>query len=655
MENPENLLDDFALVAPGQLRSPTQATVLFNAAGLAAASFRFPQGASAVTPQRSSGLSPAIVLLAIAVLGLVFVGLVVTASFTVLAQRRLRSIGMISSLGAADRDVGFVMVANGVFVGVSGALIGAIVGLAIWIAYAPRLATSAHHTVSWTHLPWWAIAATLILAIVTAVLAAPRPARAIAGVSAAVSALSGRPAPPRPVHRTALPGLCLLVLGPLLLAFSGGWGGNSGKDLLFQLGGIAACAAGLLLLGPLAITGLRLIAGRPPVAVRIALRDLVRYRSRSGAALAATSFAVLIAVLVVLLATGRFADPIDYTGPNLASNQLVVYAPGFGPSAGGGGAIPSGSNTWRQPVSGLQRRAKAIAAELGSHDLLPLESSNGVFLQGKASTGTAVNMYVATPELLRHYGIDPSSISPDTVLITSRRGLADLSGLQLVYGPPPSNAAPSGPLGRVKLSTITNPSIQSFAELPTWASTPNLLLTPYAVRKLKLDTAPTAWLIQTPESLDAFQINGAQQTALSANMTVETKSNAASLDQLRTYATVAGMLLAFGVLAMTVGLIRGETQGELRTLTAMGASSNVRRTIAGTTAGSMALLGALLGTAVAYLATVAFFRSQLSERMSQVPTLDLVLILVGLPVIATVGGWLFAGREAPAIARQPIE
>ena len=66
-------------------------------------------------------------------------------------------------------------------------------------------------------------------------------------------------------------------------------------------------------------------------------------------------------------------------------------------------------------------------------------------------------------------------------------------------------------------------------------------------------------------------------------------------------------------------------------------------------------MGALPGTGVAYLAMVAFFRSQLSERMGQVPTLDLELILVGLPLIATLGSWLFAAREAPGIARQPIE
>jgi putative ABC transport system permease protein len=56
----------------------------------------------------------------------------------------------------------------------------------------------------------------------------------------------------------------------------------------------------------------------------------------------------------------------------------------------------------------------------------------------------------------------------------------------------------------------------------------------------------------------------------------------------------------------------------------------------------------------AYAALLAWHRSDLSP-LSNVPTLDLVVIVVGLPVIATVGGWLLAGGEPPALARQPFE
>jgi putative ABC transport system permease protein len=38
-----------------------------------------------------------------------------------------------------------------------------------------------------------------------------------------------------------------------------------------------------------------------------------------------------------------------------------------------------------------------------------------------------------------------------------------------------------------------------------------------------------------------------------------------------------------------------------------------------------------------------------------VPVDDLIVIVVGLPLVGTIGGWLLAGREPPAIARQPLE
>jgi putative ABC transport system permease protein len=202
---------------------------------------------------------------------------------------------------------------------------------------------------------------------------------------------------------------------------------------------------------------------------------------------------------------------------------------------------------------------------------------------------------------------------------------------------------------------VDDPKIQTLSRLPTDTSDPNLLITPHAVDLLKVEVTPAGWLIQTAQPLNAAQVNAARQTAAAAGMTIETKSQAPSLSQLRNYATVAGILLALAVLAMTVGLIRSETAGDLRTLAANGASARTRRGITGATAGALGLLGALLGTAVAYITTIALFRSQLSERMGQVPVLDLVLVVVGLPVVATVGSWLLAGREPPAIARQPIE
>ena len=96
---------------------------------------------------------------------------------------------------------------------------------------------------------------------------------------------------------------------------------------------------------------------------------------------------------------------------------------------------------------------------------------------------------------------------------------------------------------------------------------------------------------------------------------------------------------------MTVGLIRSETANDLRTLAATGASSTTRRTLTGATAGALALLGAVLGTAGAYAALLAWHRSDLSP-LGRVPVVNLIVILVGLP--ADRHRRRLAARRAPA-------
>jgi hypothetical protein len=38
-----------------------------------------------------------------------------------------------------------------------------------------------------------------------------------------------------------------------------------------------------------------------------------------------------------------------------------------------------------------------------------------------------------------------------------------------------------------------------------------------------------------------------------------------------------------------------------------------------------------------------------------VPVVDLAVIVVGLPIIAGVGGWLLAGHEPAGVARRPLD
>ncbi len=63
----------------------------------------------------------------------------------------------------------------------------------------------------------------------------------------------------------------------------------------------------------------------------------------------------------------------------------------------------------------------------------------------------------------------------------------------------------------------------------------------------------------------------------------------------------------------------------------------------------------MLGSAVAFAAVAAWAPGSLAGTLAHVPWVDVLLILAGLPVLAAVVGWLFAGRQPPVISRQPLE
>ncbi|MDP9074890.1 MAG: FtsX-like permease family protein, partial [Actinomycetota bacterium] len=282
VENPLDLLDQFALVAPGQVNPPANVSIFVNAGRQTWQSFRLPSGRGLDINARGTASQAAAeaLVLVMATIGLLFVGLLAVAGFAVIAQRRLRSLGMLSSLGATDRHVRLVMLANGAAVGLTSAVIGAAVGLVAWLALAPSLQSTVAHRIDRFHLPWWAIVADLALAVMTAVAAAWWPARAVARIPI-VAALSGRPPRPQPPRRFAAAGGLLLGAGLVLLAFA------YQHRAPFIISGTIATTVGLLLMAPLAVQGVGRLAGWSPIAVRLALRDLARFQARSGAALGA--------------------------------------------------------------------------------------------------------------------------------------------------------------------------------------------------------------------------------------------------------------------------------------------------------------------------------------------------------------------------------
>ena len=663
--NPQNLVDEFALVVPGQVTAPSQVTVLFDAHGVPPHKI----GPNVSTPHSASSgnvLNPETIVLALATIGMLLIALVGIGGFTVLAQRRLRSMGLLAAQGATGTNIRLVVRANGVLVGILGAVAGFVLGLAAWLAYRPSVETDAHHSIRAFQLPWTVIGVAMALAVIATYFAASRPARAITRIPV-VTALSGRPAPPRQVHRSALPGLLLLGGAAVLFAYSGTTNGNGTGSLALVLGFVAMIAA-VILLAPACLTLLARLGRRAPIAPRLALRDLARYRARSGSALAAITLGVLIAVLVSVLSAQRFGNVLDYAGPNVASDQLIVYTPN-GPYGGGGpGSGPSGPVT-ASTLASMAKAAHGIAAALGSHEVVQLESAGASLNHAAAGRQWSGPVYVATPQLLRAFGIAASQVSPRADILSMRPGLSGITKMQLIYGAGQGgHIGPGGGNGPgsqqsfpcPKNQCLANPVIQEISALPSGTSAPDTVITEHAISTLHLQPSVTAdgWLIQTAAPPTAAQITNARLAAAAAGLTIETKNSIPSVRVIISWATVFGIVLALGILAMTLGLIRSETAGDLRTLAATGASGWTRRMLTAVTAGALGLAGAVLGTVAAYTAAIGYAWDNKLDGLSEltsVPTTSLLLILVGMPLAAAAAGWLLAGREPDALARQPLE
>jgi putative ABC transport system permease protein len=656
VENPGDLDDEFALTALSDAGPPASVTMLVRASRERATALPGGYGGRlesrpachavlCLTPGQSERTTAAAGVLGLATVVLLLVALIAAAGFVVIAQRRLRQLGMLAAIGATQRHLRLVLLANGATVGAIAAVAGTALAATGWIAVAPRLETAAGHRIDRFDLPWWLIGAGMLLAVVTATAAAWWPARTVARIPVTL-ALSARPPRPKPAHRSAVAVGVLAATGVVCLAVGIDPIRDQANPVLV-ISGTVAVALAILLASPLAIRVLAFAAVRSPIGVRLALRDLVRYQARSGAALAAISLALSIAVATVVAAAA--AEHTAGEG-NLSDRQLLFRV---------GDAEPLIPERTPAELARLRSEVDRLAATLDHPAVVALDAAvnptdqegrggqvlrPAVMLSRRVGENTLRDigvLYVATPELLGHLGLDLAPAGPDTDVLTPHTG-----DLRFANLPNTSEAAPD-------VGTEAAPSVKTI-DLPAYTSAPASLLTPEGLRRGGWQPARAGWLVETRRPPTGAQLARARQVAADAGMTLETRDDQTALGVIRSGATAAGMLLALGILAMTVGLIRGEAAGDLRTLTAAGAAGTTRRALTATTAGALALLGVLLGAIGACLALIAGYDNDLGA-LGRVPVAHLTVTLFGLPLTSAAAGWLLARREPPALPRQPLE
>jgi putative ABC transport system permease protein len=94
-------------------------------------------------------------------------------------------------------------------------------------------------------------------------------------------------------------------------------------------------------------------------------------------------------------------------------------------------------------------------------------------------------------------------------------------------------------------------------------------------------------------------------------------------------------------------------RGDLRVLTATGATSATRRTLTAATTAALALAGALLGAAIAYISLIAGYWPA-TGRLSQIPYTEFTILNAGIPLAPGAAAWLLVGREPTNLNRTAI-
>ena len=434
--------------------------------------------------------------------------------------------------------------------------------------------------------------------------------------------------------------------------------------MIWLIPGFVALIVGIILVSPFFLAALARMGRRSPIAIRLPLRDMSRYRARSGSALAAISVGVLIAVVICAVAVARYSNVFDYVGPNVASNELIVYTPHRSDLRSAGGpdrsrrepapSLPSQENT---SIPSPRPSAPRTIVELVS----PSAACRTPVRTGGSGTDHLRGDAGALAGLWHQPGVHPvqrrrphlpagsGGLGRGAHLRRRRKGrTTDRPGLRWPGGGPPGRATRI-PATAGCVVAPRSPRREPAAQRHLGAEHGDHRERPAQVAPGEPEQPPRLDVL-TRRPITSAQITNARTTAAANDLTIESKNDAPTSSEIVNWATVFGIALALGILAMSVGLIRSETASDLRTLAATGASSRTRRSLTAVTAGGLAFLGALLGTLAAYVGLFGWFRSNsleggVSDIINHVPWSNLFLIVIAMPIAATVIGWVLAGRE----------
>jgi len=594
----------------------------------------------------------------IAGLALMISALVAAAAFAAGVRRELRDLGLLAAVGGDARQLRRAVLARGATLGVAGGVAGVALGIAAALAVYPSLDRIAGHLPRPLELPALALLGSVATAVLAGTAAALFPAR-LAGRMAPLDALHARvPAGP-PARRLPRLGLLAIVAGcaltgtgalPSVVNRSSGLGvGLALAGLALLLGGFVACSAAL-------VGALGSLAGRLPLAGRVAARQAARNRLRTGPAVAAITVALAIPIMVSSVLLTARADDRARWRPALADDQLQIQSIGADDQGPPAGAARAGVAT--PPPAAVRAVVAAVPGAVAAPLRVALIVDQSAAGRGPGPAGKGLRVphieVDVTPRALVRQAEEPGAllVGGDQLLaaLGAERAAADLAAGRIVgvgggtvdHGAVALHHADfrNGAAGAVRDPRAELvPAVQ--VDGRPLLATIRYAIGEAAARRLGLETVPQATLVRAPHAITPAELRAARAAlapypdlTIAAGAGTPPQSVSTSLLALLFGVSAA---VALAVVAAMVGLAQAESSPERRTLAAVGAAPALLRRTAAAAAGLLALLGAVLAVPAALLPLVAIYAASPAATPLAVPWLALAATVAVVPLLAAAG------------------
>lgn len=582
-------------------------------------------------------------IMSLGLLAAIVTATIAGAAFAIGARQQRRMLALLGTTGAARRDLMGVLVRQGMLLGVTGALLGALVGLGVGNgAVAIIRSQSTDYPIPYG-INWVCTVGGVVIAILAALVACWIPARGVARQDVLMGVKHSEEAarPPRRAWWALVVAVLAVLVAVGTLLVNKHFGRE--QDPRFVVGVVATVVllfVAILLFLPRLLWWL---SGRRSshVSVRFALRDVRRNRPRAVAGTAA-----ILAVTTLLSTTFCFVFSLDTADRRTYRPQYPPRTAALVPVNDSGGTLPKQVIDKEvqivRDVMGSQVEARA-AREPSSCFREPDSCWTALRIQATYKNDPHGTLTVTTPVMIDDgslYELFTGKVPDTSVRRTLREGVISFAPGTVFNGHARIDVDPGG---GADVSTVGVPAVAAPREVQG-ESMPALMSAEKAAELMKVPVSSLktedagVWLDmgRAPTRAEADRIDD-EVTSVSSDMSnfLHELGPSTTGAQIVSWGTLGGIIVELCVGGIVLALAMSDSRSSRVAIVSVGASTRTMRRMAAVQAILMMMVGQVLALVVS-LVPVLSMEATTSSMPAVAPVRWLLLLVLVPPLLVAV-------------------